>query len=490
VTAIVLGLRGAVRRLIDAVLLVSVGGMLGMLVGLFSTIGALLVPGLVAVAAMLAIPYSGLYATVAIVPVNVMITDQITVTRLVVVAALAVTAFQAFTRRTPMPRLFVWPEGVAAIAFFGAIVASAVAFGLSGLLSRVGPYIIYAAIFFLVLNQAADPVRLRRLLWIILIVGLLQTVLVIAEARFNFVPFGGWHAELAERRGADEVRVVGTHAHPILLAGFYQVAIAIAVGLALTARTRGLALLLFAAAAFLGIGWWYTFARSSWIGMAVMLGAFMLVASRGTRALALVGGFVAFVVLAIYDFSPSAIIRDIESLTVLRSSAQLAGVAAGAESLTWRLENWTAAVNMFLENPLFGVGLEQSRLVTFEYLPRGATAHHHIATAEPHNMFLQIAAEAGGLALFAFVGLWVLAFRAVGRAAGDPTLRPYALLVFTMMAGLLAMFSLNPMPREVWLVLALAFALGRMRRRSGAAAGPAAASGSRPGAGEAAAAAT
>ena len=227
-TAIVLGLRGAVRRLIDAVLLVSVGGMLGLLVGLFSTIGALLVPGLVAVAAMLAIPYSGLYATVAIVPVNVMITDQITVTRLVVLAALAVTAFQAFTRRTPMPRLFVWPEGVAAIAFFGAIVASAVAFGLSGLLSRVGPYIIYAAIFFLVLNQAADPVRLRRLLWIILIVGLLQTVLVIAEARFNFVPFGGWHAELAERRGADEVRVVGTHAHPILLAGFYQVAIAIA----------------------------------------------------------------------------------------------------------------------------------------------------------------------------------------------------------------------------------------------------------------------
>jgi O-antigen ligase len=394
----------------------------------------------------------------------VQLTDQITISRLAVVAALGVTAFQAITRRTPMPQPFLWPEGVIAVIFFLAVVVSSLAHGTGGLLSRIGPFIIYAAIFFVVLTQADDPVRFRRVLWIIVLTGVLQSLLVLAEAFYGFTPFGGWHAELAEERG-EEVRVVGTHAHPITLAGFFQVAIPIAVGLALTTAARARTLLLLGFAALFAVSWWYTFARSSWIGMVVLVGAAMLTASRTTRVLALAGGFVGFVLLVLYDFSPGAIIRDIESLAVLRSASQLAGVAAGTESFNWRLENWAAAWSMFLENPLFGVGLDQSPRVAFDYLPLGSSAHTHIGSAVPHNIFLQLAAEAGGFALAAFVALCVLAFRALRRAAGDAALRPYAVLVFAVLSGLLATFFFNPMPREIWLALALALVLGRMSRR-------------------------
>lgn len=466
------GARLGARRFLDSLALLGFGGLLGALIGMLSLRGAVLLPLVAVATVMLAVPYSGLYALVAVVPVNVQITDQITISRLAVVGALGIAAFQALTRRTPVPQPFVWPEGVVAAIFFFAVVIASLAYGPAGLLPRVGPFIIYAAIFFVVLTQADDPVRFRRVLWILVVTGVLQSLLVLAEAFYDFTPFGGWHAELAEERG-EEVRVVGTHAHPITLAGFFQVVIPVAVGLALTTTARALRLPLLGAAALCAVAWWYTYARSSWIGVVVLVGAAMLAASRTTRALALAGGFVGFVLLVLYDFSPAALIRDIESLALLRSASQVAGVAPGSESLNWRLENWAAAWNMFLENPVFGVGLDQSHRFAFDHLPLGSSAHTHIGSATPHNIFLHIAAEIGGFALAAFVTLCVLAFRALWRAAGDAALRPYAVLLFAVLSGLLATYFFNPMPREIWLVLALALALGRASRPAVAAPAPA-----------------
>ncbi len=455
-----------VKRILSGTLFLSLGGLLGALVGLFSFAGALLVPAVAVGALMLAVPYSSLYAIVAVTPVNVEITGSITVTRLVVMGSLGVIAFQAVTRRAPMPTPFLWPEGIAAVAFFAAITISSLAYGTSELGGRLGPFFIYAVIFFVVLNHADDPVRFRRVLWIIVVTAVLQALLVMAEALYGFSPFGGWHQELAEDRGDEEVRVVGTHAHPITLAGFFQVAIPAAIGLALTNRIPLLTLPLLGASALFVIGWWYTFARSSWIGMVMLLMAAMLTASRGTRTLGLIGGFFAFTLLAIYDFSTSAIIQDIESLAVLRSASQRAGVAAGSESLTWRLENWSAAVSMFLDNPLFGVGIDQSPRFMLEHLPLGSVAHTYITTAQPHNIFLQIAAENGILAIVTFLVLWILAFRALLSARHNDALRPYAITVFAMLAAQLGTFFFNPMPREIWLTLALAMALGRIHARS------------------------
>lgn len=471
-TTLAAGAHDRIRRLVEAVLCVGAGGMLGSLVGLFALRGALVVPGLAAAAVMAAIPFSGLYAVVAIVPINVQLTDQITVTRLVVVGALGLTAFQVLTRRIPAPRPLAGADGLVATVFFAAVLASSVAFDLSGLLGRVGPFVIYAAIFFFVVTQADDVVRFRRVLWVLAAAAVLQTALVMAEAHYDFKPFGGWHAELDSLRSDDEVRVVGTHAHSITLAGFFLVAIAATTGLAVTARSRGARVLLLVAVAAFLVGWWYTYARSSWIGMAILVAAAMLAASRGSRALAVIGALAAGIVLALYNFSPDALIRDVESLAFLNAASQVAGVAAGTESLAWRLENWTAAWNMFLAHPLFGVGLDHSPNVAFDYLPLGASAHTQIGAAVPHNIFLQLAAEVGAVAVVSFVVLCALAFRALRRAAAVPELRVYAVTVFAALAGLLAMFFFNPMPREVWLVLALAFALERAARRRSAGAAP------------------
>lgn len=454
-----------IERMVKGTLSLSVGGLLGVIAAVFSFKGAVVLPALVAAGVMLAVPYSALYAVVAVVPVNVQITDTITVTRLVIVGSLGLIAFQALTRKVPMPTPFLWPYGVAGLAFFTAILVSVLAAGGSGLLGRFGSFIIYAVVFFVVLNQADDPDRFRRVLWVIVGAAVLQALLVMAEAFYGFTPFGGWHQELAEERGADSIRVVGTHAHPITLAGFFQVSIAAAVGLAVISRSTLVRLGLLVAVGLFFIGWWYTFARSSWIGMLVLVGAAMLAATRTTRALALIGMFFGVLLLALYDFSPGAIIRDIESLATVRSATQTAEVASGSESLLWRLENWGAALNMFFAHPLFGVGIDQSPTIAWDYLPLGASAHNYIDTAVPHNMFLQLAAEAGLPALAAFLVLWVLAFRALWRAASVETLRAYAVIVFVILAGQLGTFMFNPMPREIWLTLALAMVLGRMAER-------------------------
>ncbi|TVR84327.1 MAG: O-antigen ligase domain-containing protein [Rhodospirillales bacterium] len=462
-----------IERMVKGTLSLSVGGLLGVIAAVFSFKGAVVLPALVAAGVMLAVPYSALYAVVAVVPVNVQFTDSITVARLVIVASLGVIAFQAFARKVPMPSLFLWPYGIAALAFFAAILVSSVAFGTAGLLSRVGSFIIYAAVFFVVLNQADDPDRFRRVLWVLVGVAALQALLVMAEAFYNFTPFGGWQQHLAEERGMENIRVVGTHAHPITLAGFFQVAIAAAVGLALTARSTLVRLTLLIAVGLFFIGWWYTFARSSWIGMLVLIAAAMVAATRTTRTLALIGLFSGVLLLAMYDFSPGAIIRDIESIGTVRSATQTADVAEASESLLWRQENWAAAVNMILSHPLFGVGIDHSPTVARDYLPLGASAHNYIDTAVPHNIFLQLAAEAGLPALAAFLVLWVLAFRALWRAASVETLRAYAVIVFVMLAGQLGTFMFNPMPREIWLTLALAMVLGRMAERVAPVATPA-----------------
>lgn len=461
---LIAGVALGARRLADGILALSFGTLLGSLIGLFGARGAILVPVLVVGAVMAAVPYSGLYALVAIVPVNVQITDTITVSRLAIVGAVGLTALQALTRRIEMPRFFLWPEGVATVTYFGLITYSSLVFGMSGLLSRLGPQIIYAAIFFVVMSQAADFQRFRAVLWVIVIGAVLQSLLVMAEALYGFAPFGGWHAELAADRGTTEVRVVGTHAHPITLAGYFQIAICAAVGLAATEKWRPLALPLVLSAGLFMVGWWYTYARSSWIGMVVMALAAMLVASRQTRALALVGGLFGFVLLSFYDFSLSAVIRDVESLATLRSASARAGVAEGSESLAWRIENWRAAIGIMLDHPVFGVGIDQSPRFMTENLPLGASAHAFIDVAVPHNMFLQIGSEAGIPTLAAFVLILVLAMRALYRAAMVPALHGYAVTVFAMICGQIATFSLNPMPREVWLTTALAFALGQIAR--------------------------
>ena len=149
-------------------------------------------------------------------------------------------------------------------------------------------------LFYILLNYVRSIEQLRAAFLLLAIVGALQGLLVIAEAQFGFSPFGGWQAELNADLDDGEVRVVGTSSHPIILAGFFHVVLACAGLLLATTQDRRLKLVYAIFMVIYLVGWWFTFARSSWIGLSGMLFVGMLLASKPTRILAIVGGSIVF----------------------------------------------------------------------------------------------------------------------------------------------------------------------------------------------------
>lgn len=434
--------------------------------GPLAVVGAkavVVVPALIVATIAALIPYSQLYMIIATGPINVQIVGPITVARLVIVFAFGVAILQGFLRIAPFPRVFIWPGGTIATAFFAWVVIASIAVGTSGLVERLGPYLIYAVFLFVLLNYVDTERRMRHVFLLLVMIGTAQSLLVIAEAKFNFVPFGGVQAEAAAERGS-AVRVVGTSVHPIILAGFFQVVIGSALLLAAITRSVLARLILVAVCGLALLGWWYTFSRSSWVGMAAMIFVGMLLASRPTRILAVLGGSFLLLVLSFFDFSPSALIRYIDSFNAISQAASGAGAAAASESFSWRVENWTAALSMFSESPIFGVGIDRSDALMLSHMPPGSLGHQYILPAVVHNIFLLVLTETGLPAFVLFVALWVSAAHELRLAARVERLRPYAIGLTAVMTGQFVTFMLNPMPREIWLTLGLAFALGRLAR--------------------------
>jgi len=443
---------------------VGVGLISGISVAALGLKSLVLVPMLAGLAAMLMIPYSGFYAMVATMPVNVEISGPITVTRLILLLCFVSILVQTSRRQIPPFRVMIWPGGTVAMAFFAWLAFASFAVGKSGIIERIGPYIIYASVFFVVLNYADTPKRLRGAFVTLVGIGVFEAGLAFAEVLFGFQPFGGWHSELASLQGEGEIRATGTSAHPIGFAVFFQLVLVASVTLAVTERSRVSKLIFPILIPLFLAAWWFTYSRSSWIGMGLIILVGMLLASKVTRALAIIGGSILLVLLATHDYSLSAIAESLQNLATVKKVASTAGLSESSDSLRWRFENWAAAWSIFKEYPLFGFGLDLSIDASFSHLPPGAVAHEYTATAVPHNMFLLVLAEAGIVSFMLFILIWIFALRGLIAAGRVPELRAYAIAVFAMLVGVTGTYFFNPMGRETWLVLAMGMALGRITR--------------------------
>jgi O-antigen ligase len=152
---------------------------------------------------------------------------------------------------------------------------------------------------------------------------------------------------------------------------------------------------------------------------------------------------------------------------------QLAGALTGLEggqtgeaSLSGRLSAIRAGEQMIRENPVVGVGLGQFQTAYPDY-SRGQGVNTVVNGVEPHNLFLEVAAETGYLGVVGFAALVGTALfrlwrgRRELRAAGH---RRPADLVEDVLLGLLAylmsgMFVHNAYPRFFWLLIGIALAV-------------------------------
>ena len=185
--------------------------------------------------------------------------------------------------------------------------------------------------------------------------------------------------------------------------------------------------------------------------------------SRTVRILFLVGAgliFTGFLSYQAISESFSVGIHAIESRGVFGK----ADVNEASGSWQFRIESIVGGWNLLWAHPWFGVGFGQSISHYTKYLPSWADHPFHPATI--HNLFLEVGSELGIFALSAFIGLWVSAFVSLKRGLRIPELRPYAILLCSILLGQVAFLMVTPMVREIWLTLPMAIAIGQMERKT------------------------
>ena len=194
----------------------------------------------------------------------------------------------AATGRFHWPFNFQRPESIVALLFFFLVLFSSVLHsGGAGVLAA-GPYIIYAAMFFVILTCVNTEEILRNSLWVLVGTAGGVAVLAILEAQFGISPIGGLQAVNMEEQG-EAVRASATSAHPIALAGFFMIVIPMAIALIFWTKSNFLRLGLLAGLPVLLFAWWTAYSRSSLIGAVFLVTAVMCIYSRTGRLLVVAG---------------------------------------------------------------------------------------------------------------------------------------------------------------------------------------------------------
>lgn len=411
------------------------------------------------------------YILVSTIPVQVDLLGGVTVTKLITPLAIGLVTVNALIRRGPWPALLRWPAGyLAGVFFLMSVVSLMLAEGLRGLPGEAAKIPVYGALFYLTLTFNRSPEDIRRLLWVITITGVGEALITAAQVHYGFVMPGDWRRNigLPGEGGVDgafmsisegKVRAEGTTAHPIFLASFFLMAMPCATFLLFTEKHLWIKVALGVALCLMGYAWFYTFARSSVIGFALLILVALWFQSKLIRkmtvlllVLMLAGGLSYQVVSEWFQVG----VQTVENQSLFGK----ADLNEGSGSFAFRRESIVGGWNLFLANPWFGVGFGQAINHYVKHLPAWADHYYHPAVI--HNMFLEVASELGVFSLFSFIGLWVWAFVSIKQGLNHPEVRPYAVLVGSMLAGQMIFLMITPMVREIWLTLPMAMALGSM----------------------------
>jgi O-antigen ligase len=200
------------------------------------------------------------------------------------------------------------------------------------------------------------------------------------------IPFAAGLFQVVTNSGNHDItpgfnRVLGTAVHPTPFASYLSIIVLASLAtIALAKRHRGLLLGIFVLGMFLLFN---TYTRGAWLAVAVgilYLGAKLRL--RLALPLTLIG-------LAGFVVVPEILLRFHGALGT--------GATPESSSLVWRLNYWEELVPLAAHNPLTGIGLGVTQLVTAQ-------------GAQPHDMIIQAYVElgiVGVLALFGVViGFW------------------------------------------------------------------------------------
>ena len=200
-------------------------------------------------------------------------------------------------------------------------------------------------------------------------------------------------------------RIDSTFPEPSLLSVFLMVSLILLI--ALLSQKRFCKSIIMPAIIIHTMALWMSFARTGWITFVVALGFLLIISYKSAGAtrlfmrLAFLGIVFYFFLGAVLSVFPS----DVVNTSYASASNRLVSVTSDDEK--HRFGYYKAALNMFDEKPLTGVGFEN---FTFYYDSRKPNwAPYFPSISDAHNLYLQIVAESGLMGAAAFM-LWAIAY--------------------------------------------------------------------------------
>jgi O-antigen ligase len=153
-----------------------------------------------------------------------------------------------------------------------------------------------------------------------------------------------------------------------------------------------------------------SWSRGAWLGVSAALIVATIVQSRRAFVLSVVAAFALIFALLLSSINiiPTAIAERFTGVTDYFGVFDVRGVKVDDANfaIVERMAHWQAALGMFADHPLLGVGIGNYAAVYPAYaLPGWSDPLGHA-----HNYYLNVAAEAGIIGLAAYLILWAAAF--------------------------------------------------------------------------------
>jgi O-antigen ligase len=211
------------------------------------------------------------------------------------------------------------------------------------------------------------------------------------------------------------IRAFGHFGQPNPFAGYLASVLPLALAMAFVSPGRGFRLFALACAGLSGVAILMSLSRGAWLGLAIAL-VIMLLSWRksAARAIATLGSVALLVgILGATGLLPSVLAERLAPVVEYFGVFDVRGVTPTPENfaLIERLAHWQAGWDMFLDNPLLGVGAGNYPVRYLDYsLPGWPDSLGHA-----HNYYLNMAAEAGAGSALALI--WLLS-SLIGAARG------------------------------------------------------------------------
>ncbi|MGH2569604.1 MAG: O-antigen ligase family protein [bacterium] len=342
-------------------------------------------------------------------------------------------------------------------------------------------------LYFLLQNAVRTISRLRQIMWVTVVVGaVLSSLAVYQELTGSYEQqFGGLMQRNTERGYGDEGldngvarerevvhtahRAAGPVGGPNRFAQILLTMLPLSLILLWTERARDARVLAGLTSALIVSGIFLTYSRGGSVALFALVGLLFVFGYLRLRQI-LIGGVVAFALVIVV--APGYIGR-IESMLGLQRFVSEAAVEKqqGDATIRGRLTEMLAALHVFLDHPVVGVGPGQfSPFYSLEYMQNPEIQFRHIEnTRRAHILYFELAAETGiiGLALFLTIAGVVLV--RLGRLRRSLRLRRpdlshlaaafYASLAMYFVTAVFLHFSYQ---RYYWIALALGAIAARL----------------------------